>query len=106
MTIESQNPYASPLVDESSSHLYQTGKCPECDSADLTRPRFTNWGGWIGPWFLRHVICQNCQYEFNFKSGYTNKTNIMMYQVFSVIALLLGLASLALFLAWELDWIG
>ncbi|MGY8768901.1 MAG: hypothetical protein ACKVH8_10810 [Pirellulales bacterium] len=106
MTVESHNPYASPQVDNTLPTDYQSGKCPECDSTDLIRPRFTNWGGWVGPWVLRHVNCQNCQYEFNSKTGNTNKTNIMVYQVFSVVAFLLGLGSLALFLAWELDWIG
>jgi DNA-directed RNA polymerase subunit RPC12/RpoP len=67
------------------------GRCPKCGSDQATMPKFTLWGGVIGPKLLHHVRCDRCGTTYNQKSGQSNLMNIILYQAVIVgILLVLG----------------
>lgn len=42
---------------------------------------WTLWGGFIGPKMLTHVRCQQCGNKYNGKTGKSNMTAIVLYNV-------------------------
>lgn len=45
-------------------------------------PSYTWWGGVLGPWLLKHTVCQQCQFAFNRKTGKANDAGtIILYTV-------------------------
>jgi hypothetical protein len=60
--------------------------CPECNSTDLKKPRWTWWGGVIGPRLMNHTVCRNCGFGFNAKTRKSNKTTISLYIGISLLA--------------------
>ena len=56
--------------------------CPECgERGDARRVSYTLWGGFVGPWLLTHVRCNNCGTAYNGKTGDYNTTAIVLWIV-------------------------
>jgi hypothetical protein len=75
------NPYAppqSPLQPSPAGGLSE-GVCPRCQSPNVYRPKFTWWGGALGPKLLSHTICRGCGFGFSWKTGKSNTTGIAIY---------------------------
>lgn len=63
---------------------YQAGgglRCPRCGSPMVKPVKFTWWGGLLGPKMLKHTKCDSCSFTFNAKTGKSNTTAIIIYQV-------------------------
>jgi len=88
-----QNPYAPPKAPlETNAPVNVTGDtCPKCKSTNVHRPGFTWWGGAIGPRILSHAVCRSCGFGFNWKTGQSNTTGIVIY---SVLIFAIGIAIL------------
>ena len=56
-------------------------QCPSCQSTNVRKPGFTWWGGALGPRMLNHRICNSCGFGYNAKTGKSNTTAIIVYQV-------------------------
>jgi len=59
----------------------QYAPCPSCGQNNAKKIGFTFWGGALGPTLFTHVKCQNCQTEYNGKTGKSNQQNIYIYLV-------------------------
>lgn len=59
----------------------QTAACPNCGQANATPVRYTWWGGAIGPKMMSHVKCQNCNTQYNGKTGKSNTQSIIIYNL-------------------------
>jgi hypothetical protein len=71
---------------------YGLTTCPRCNSAHLSRPSFTWWGGFVGPKLLNHTVCNGCGLGFNSKTGKENGTAIAIYVgVVCVLAFAVGI---------------
>jgi transposase-like protein len=57
----------------------QYAPCPNCGQSNAKKVGFTWWGGALGPNMFTHVKCQNCETEYNGKTGKSNQTNILIY---------------------------
>lgn len=55
--------------------------CPECESENATRVKFTWWGGLIGPRLFTHVKCDDCGTTFNGRTGKSNNVAIALYLI-------------------------
>jgi hypothetical protein len=55
--------------------------CPSCRGNNVRKPGFTWWGGALGPRMLNHRICNSCGFGYNAKTGKSNTTAIIVYQV-------------------------
>ena len=56
--------------------------CPHCGApGDATYVTYTLWGGFIGPWLLNHVRCNECGGTYNGRTGKPNTTAIILYIV-------------------------
>jgi len=53
--------------------------CPRCRGPNVVKPTFTFWGGILGPKLLSHAVCQSCGFGFNWKTGKSNTTGIIIY---------------------------
>ncbi len=53
--------------------------CPKCGSTDVSKVKYTWWGGALGPSMFTHVKCNNCGTQFNGKTGQSNQNNIILY---------------------------
>jgi len=85
------NPYASPKgADTTQGGVRGNAACPNCGSHQYKPVAFSLWGGVLGPKLLNHVKCMNCRTKFNGKTGRSNLTAIIVYQV-----VLLGIALVA-----------
>jgi hypothetical protein len=88
--MSTQNPYESPIQP---SQIKPPGEqfapCPACRGTSAKRLNFTFWGGAIGPRLLTHVRCDQCGTTYNGKTGKSNLTAIIVYQV---VLLALGIA--------------
>lgn len=90
------NYYQPPSEDPSSSptpgydSLMPNGwvPCPNCGSTHVEMPSFTWWGGAVGQKLLNHVKCQDCSYTYNAKTGKSNTTAIVIYQVVALVIVL------------------
>ncbi|HXD10393.1 MAG TPA: hypothetical protein VN653_10050 [Anaerolineales bacterium] len=72
--------------------------CPNCGQSNAKKVSFTWWGGALGPGLFTHVKCQNCNTEYNGKTGKTNQQNIIIYVAVSFLIAFCacgGLAALA-----------
>jgi hypothetical protein len=66
--------------------------CPRCRGADVYAPRFTWWGGTIGPHVFHHRICRACGFGFDARTGQSNRRRTIVYGfVMLVLVLLIGL---------------
>jgi hypothetical protein len=70
--------------------LTQYAPCPNCGSTNATKVNFTWWGGALGPAMFTHVRCNNCNTQYNGKTGKSNTNNIIIY---SVVGFLLALCA-------------
>jgi len=59
----------------------QTAACPNCGQSNATPVRYTWWGGAIGPKMMSHVKCQNCNTQYNGKTGKSNTQSIIIYNL-------------------------
>jgi hypothetical protein len=57
----------------------QFAPCPKCGQSNAKKVAFTWWGGAVGPRMFNHVKCQNCNTEYNGKTGKSNQQNIILY---------------------------
>jgi hypothetical protein len=76
--------------------------CPECgERGDARRVSYTLWGGFVGPWLLTHVRCNNCGAAYNGKTGNSNTTAIVLWVVIplgiGIVGVVLGLIAEALY---------
>ena len=79
----------------------QYAPCPKCGQSVAKKVGYTWWGGALGPSMFTHVKCQNCNTQYNGKTGQSNQNNIIIYFLVSlVIAFCLcgGFAALNVFL--------
>jgi rubredoxin len=85
------NPYQPPQTPyQPPGSLASAGTCPRCRAADIYQPRFTWWGGVLGPKVLNHWQCRACSFGFNPKTGNSTTGAIAIYfVVVSVIAFVL-----------------
>lgn len=63
--------------------------CPSCQSSELTKVKFTWWGGFIGPKIINTVKCNDCGKSFNGKTGGSNTVPIIIYTVVILAVVLL-----------------
>ena len=95
------NPFTSPRADltplppPGDPGRGRFAPCPRCGSTEARVPLFTWWGGFAGHKLINHVICRRCGRGYNCRTGQSNTTNIVLYQV---VGLLIVVAILALFL--------
>ena len=95
-----ENPYASPQTAPIAPPLgsppadaVQAAPCPNCGNVYARKIEFTWWGGLIGPRMFHHVKCLQCRKTYNAKTGRSNFTAILLYQVVTLIVI--GLMFLA-----------
>jgi hypothetical protein len=91
------NPYASPLAQSATSAGRPGGSqyapCPDCGERNAKKISFTWWGGAVGPALFTHVKCLSCGAKYNGKTGRSNLTAIVIYQVVAVaIVIVIGIA--------------
>lgn len=94
MTTPSENPYASPQTPSLKPPAawpppgsVESAPCPQCRNAVARKIEFTWWGGLLGPRMLNHVKCLVCGTTFNAKTGRSNFTAIVLYQVITLIVI-------------------
>ena len=78
------NPYQPPQAPISAGGPVGLGggdQCPSCHGTNVRKPGFTWWGGALGPRMLNHRICNGCGFGYNAKTGKSNTTAIIVYQV-------------------------
>jgi hypothetical protein len=72
------NPYSAP-----NAPPYATApsgdSCPKCGSTNVRAPKFTWWGGFLGPKLFNHRVCGACGFAFNAKTGRSNKGAVLTY---------------------------
>jgi hypothetical protein len=98
------NPYASPTASPFGAPQPGAGNspfapCPKCGARTAQKVGFTLWGGLIGPKLLSHVKCGACRTTYNGKTGRSNLTAIIIYQVVGV-GICLAIAALLLLGQW------
>lgn len=96
-----ENPFQSPTDAPVEYEVRGPGVCPYCGAAEHNRPYFTNWGGYVGPWLLSHGVCRRCGRGFNARNGTSNLLNIALYQIGSVLLVLLALGVCYRLLFWD-----
>jgi ribosomal protein L37AE/L43A len=98
----SDNPFRAPQVAEVTTPVNPDSKfaaCPNCSAKNAKAISFSIWGGAVGPKLLTHVKCQSCNTRFNGKTGQSNLTAIIIYQiVVGAIGLVVGIAFFFYFL--------
>lgn len=77
------NPYAPPTTNTDPPPQLDASldSCPRCKSNNVNRPKFTWWGGAVGPRLLSHAVCRACGLGYNYKTGKPNTTAITIYVV-------------------------
>jgi hypothetical protein len=66
----------------SPAEFVPSAPCPKCKNDKAPkRPRFTWWGGVVGPKLLHHAVCSKCGTGFNAKTGKPNLGPIIVYSV-------------------------
>ncbi len=63
----------------------QYAPCPKCGQSNAKKVSYTWWGGALGPSMFTHVKCQNCNTQYNGKTGQSNQNNIIIYFVVSFV---------------------
>jgi hypothetical protein len=71
------NPYSAPTT--SPSKVYSGDTCPQCKGTNVRAPKFTWWGGLLGPKVFHHRVCDSCGFAFNAKTGRSNKRAVAIY---------------------------
>lgn len=59
----------------------QYAACPQCGQSNAKPVNYTWWGGAIGPKMMSHVKCQNCNTQYNGKTGKSNTQSIIIYNL-------------------------
>jgi len=59
--------------------------CPECGSTDVKKVSWTIWGGAFGPRMMNHVKCKTCGKTYNGKTGQSNTSRIIVYNVVIIV---------------------
>lgn len=77
----------------------QYAPCPNCGNTNAAKVKFTWWGGALGPNMLTHVKCQNCNTEYNGKTGKSNQQNIIIYFVAIFVIAFCGCGGLSVLVA-------
>ncbi len=62
----------------------QYAPCPNCGQSNAKKVGYTWWGGALGPSMFTHVKCQNCNTQYNGKTGQSNQQNIIIYFLVSL----------------------
>lgn len=68
------------MADQLNEFSGETG-CPKCSSKNLSKVKYTWWGGVLGPKLLHHTKCGSCGYTFNSKTGKSNTAGIIIYSL-------------------------
>jgi uncharacterized protein (DUF983 family) len=68
--------------------------CPKCGSGNCTPITFTWWGGVLGPKLMNHTKCNQCGSTFNRKTGKSNGTAILIY---NLVGLAIGIVAFFVF---------
>lgn len=55
--------------------------CPTCSQAQAQPVKWTFWGGALGPRLFTHVKCAACGAVYNGKTGKSNTTAIIIYNM-------------------------
>jgi hypothetical protein len=79
----------------------QYAPCPKCGQSNAKKVGYTWWGGALGPSMFTHVKCQNCDTQYNGKTGQSNQKNIIIYFLVSLVIVFClcgGFAALRAFL--------
>ncbi|MCE9645436.1 MAG: hypothetical protein K8S20_05495 [Chloroflexi bacterium] len=63
----------------------QYAPCPNCGQSNAKKVSFIWLGGALGPSMFTHVKCQNCNTEYNGKTGKSNQQNTVLYFVVSFV---------------------
>ena len=69
--------------------LPQIAPCPKCGNTDAKKVSYTWWGGFIGPKVFNHVKCTRCGYTYNGKTGKSNITAVIIYNVIILVVCLI-----------------
>jgi transposase-like protein len=67
------------------NQITQYAPCPNCGSTDIKKVGYTWWGGALGPAMFTHVKCNNCNTQYNGKTGKSNQNSIIIYVVVSFV---------------------
>ncbi len=62
----------------------QYAPCPNCGSTNATRIGFTWWGGALGPALLKLVRCNQCNTQYNGKTGKSSTKGIILYSIVGI----------------------
>jgi hypothetical protein len=96
VTMPPNNPYASPQTPPLKPPAawpplgaVESAPCPKCSNRYARKIDFTWWGGLIGPKMFNHVKCLQCGQTYNSKTGKSNFTAIVIYQV--IVLIVIGL---------------
>jgi len=63
----------------------QNAPCPKCGSTDTKKVSFTWWGGALGPRLFHLVKCNSCGTKYNGKTGKSNRQNMIIYLIVSLL---------------------
>jgi hypothetical protein len=91
------NPYSAPTAPTAA---FSGDRCPKCASTNVRAPKFTWWGGFLGPKLFNHRVCDACHFAFNAKTGRSNKNAVLAYTA-GGIALGLGLGAWYVTMAFQ-----
>jgi hypothetical protein len=72
------NPYFAPKAPPH-AEVPSGDRCPKCGSTNVRAPKFTWWGGALGPRLFHHRVCDACRFTFNAKTGRSNKGPVFVY---------------------------
>lgn len=75
------NPYQAPQAQGGPGSIGGGEGCPRCNAQNVVAPRFTWWGGALGPKVLNHRVCKSCGFGFNAKTRQSNTTGIVIYSL-------------------------
>jgi hypothetical protein len=70
--------------------------CPRCQNTHCSTPKYTWWGGFLGPKIIPHVKCGGCGYSFKPTTGQPITGAIIIYSVVVaviVFAIVIGINS-------------
>jgi len=69
----------------SQNQLTLYAPCPNCGSTNAKKISYTWWGSALGPAMFTHVKCNNCNTQYNGKTGKSNTNNIIIYAVVATV---------------------
>ena len=63
--------------------------CPNCQSTNVQKLKYTWWGGALGSLILTHIKCNDCGTTYTEKTGKSNTVGIVIYSVIVIIIFIL-----------------